>query len=517
MKSITEVFGYADMSTVQSRSLPVTLKGTDVLVKAKTGTGKTLSFLIPIVELLQKKQDPGHVTALIITPIRELAQQTFDELTKLTQFSPNIKTKTLFGGGKIGKDLSSLKKNVPDILVATPGRLRTILEDPQFANLLDNVKILVFDEADNLLNMGFKPAIDFILQYCPGTKARQTLLFSATLPASVIELGKKNLKAQHENMDLVGKEEPTHLHVPQTCVVCPQASFFPEVFHGVRNGMKEFPENFKIIVFSPIARGAQLTAEIARHALPGVQVLEIHSRLSQSERKKSSDAFRTGTKVVMFTSDVSARGLDYPDVTLVIQAGAPSDKEQYIHRLGRTARAGKQGSGFLILADYEKPFLKKLSDLPIEMKPVTTPENLKYLNLDDSIRALNKTSVAQYYAAALGYYRSQPSFYADTKSLVATQNEMACQVLFFGEQPPGIQKRTIGKMGLKGVPGIVIEEDEPMEQRQQRQQKPRANAEAQKKGGPPHGQKEKEKPVQMRGRAQQNKSRRQNQRRASDE
>ncbi|KAK7231850.1 DEAD-box helicase [Aureococcus anophagefferens] len=278
----------------------------------------------------------------------------------------------------------------PDILVATPGRLNDHLENSAgFArDTLGGLECLVFDEADQLLDMGFRPAIEQMLRAIQATRlTRQTLLFSATLPADVKGIAKLSMKdgSDYDFVDTVGDaDEQTHSHVPQCCVVCEGKKLHSAELVARLADACSAPDH-KVIVFFTTARLTQLYSELLV-GLQGAQaggqapdlaflaktrILEIHSRKSQSHRTKvAGRAPRRHRGCCLFTSDVSARGMDYPDVTRVVQFGAPADAAQYVHRLGRTARAGKEGSGCLLLSDFEAYFLedKAIKALPIAMQ-----------------------------------------------------------------------------------------------------------------------------------------------------
>jgi ATP-dependent RNA helicase MSS116 len=478
--------------------------GRDVLAKARTGTGKTLAFLIPVVErLIKLKPVPHAVGALVLSPTRELAMQIYEEGRLLTHFH-KLRSEVVFGGTNIRTDQRNLSGPV-DILVATPGRLTDHLENTNgFAARLEQLAILVLDEADQMLEMGFRPAITKILGFLPEPRdGRQTLLFSATIPKELVQIAPVILGASFEFVDAVASNNvapttmtaaPSHQSgagaraggssagapatlqadnpfataamVTQDYYVTSLTDQMAAVYSLLEQERRMNPKTHKIIVFFTTARQTQLYAELF-NAL-GIRTLEIHSRQSQGARQRASDEFRECSGVTMFSSDVTARGMDYPDVTYVLQVGLPSSTEQYIHRLGRTARAGKQGRGSLVLCDFETGFLRGLSQLPVKNVTASLPKIEPSL-LDALYHGLAKLpyqTKAMAYAAWLGYYNSAKVSWSKPE-LVRQANYFATDCLFL-PSPPELQRKTVGKMGLKGVPGLVLEAA-PQQQQQQRQ------------------------------------------------
>jgi len=317
-RAITEVMGYELMTVVQHQTLRQALTGVDMLAKAKTGTGKTLAFLIPSIEQAAAAKAKGSrsVKVLAISPTRELASQIYEEALVLCQFH-SLTAQVIVGGTNAKKDIAGFKQGPPDILIATPGRLNDHLSSGALGANIKGLTTLVFDEADQLLDMGFRPAIEQILRQLPPKETRQTLLFSATMPADVSGIAKLAMRAADKfvYVDTVGEEENTHEHVPQRVVVTDLHQQAHELLAQVAAARQE--DGHKVVVFFTTARLTQFYAELFN--LLGEPVLEIHSRLSQSRRTKVSDQFREGRNMVLFSSDVSARGLDYPDVSTVIQ------------------------------------------------------------------------------------------------------------------------------------------------------------------------------------------------------
>ncbi|OAE29575.1 hypothetical protein AXG93_702s1290 [Marchantia polymorpha subsp. ruderalis] len=456
IRALHEVMGYEKMTKVQEATFPVILEGRDVLAKAKTGTGKTIAFLLPSIEAIIKANADRKLTGrcpinvLIICPTRELASQAATEAKTLFSYHKKMDAQIVIGGTNMNTEANNLQKNPCQVLVATPGRLLDHMQtSKEILQQLGHLKVLVLDEADRLLDMGFKKDLDRIIKMLPA--ARQTLLFSATVPPEVHQVSQVALKKDHAFIDTVGKDdEETHAKVEQSYVIVPLENQLESIFSLLEKHTQEEPD-YKVLVFCTTARVTGLMAEISTNF--GYNTLEIHSRKSQAFRTRVSDTFRNSTGgVIMFTSDVSARGVDYPDVTLVIQLGCPSGREDYIHRLGRTGRAGKEGQGILVLAPWEKGFLRALKDISIEECTDLKVSNSVKSKVEKALSYTSNDAKEKAYAAWLGYYNS-------AKMLALSKTELVRLANFYSstlglDEPPLLMKKTIGMMGLRGVPGL---------------------------------------------------------------
>ncbi|KAM0072236.1 putative RNA helicase [Helianthus debilis subsp. tardiflorus] len=447
--------GYEKMTIVQEATLPVILKGKDVLAKARTGTGKTVAFLLPSIEVVvnsppvSRDQKWSPIQVLVICPTRELASQAAMEANKLLKYHPSVGVQVVIGGTRIATEQRRLQTNPCQILVATPGRLKDhIMNTSGFATRVKGVKVLVLDEADHLLDMGFRKDIEIII--ADVSKQRQTLLFSATVPPEVRQICHIALKRDHEYINTVeeGSEE-THTQVQQKHMIAPLDTQFSLVYTLLKDHIAN-DADYKVLVFCTTAMVTKLVADLLGQMR--LNVREIHSRKSQSYRTQVSDEFRKSKGLILVTSDVSARGVDYPDVTLVIQIGLPSDKAQYIHRLGRTGRKGKEGEGILLLAPWEEFFLSTLHDLPISKAepPLIDPDTKKKVAKAMSYVDMKIKEMA--YQAWLGYYNSNKTVGRDKSKLVELVNEFSRSMGL--DTPPAMSKLVLGKMGLKNVPGL---------------------------------------------------------------
>ncbi|CAG8569137.1 17757_t:CDS:2, partial [Racocetra fulgida] len=348
-RALREEFKYITMSKVQHAVLSQAPIEGDLFVKAKTGTGKTLAFLIPAIETMHRKSHPKNndgrmVSVMILSPTRELAQQIATEAERLTRFY-DYKVHCLVGGERRDIQIRRLMRHRADIVVGTPGRL-------------------ILDEADQLLDLGFREDIERIIQYYP--KDRQTFLFSATVSPQIRQIAKFALKSDYTFIDTVDPNDVnTNVQVKQTYAIIPYHFHLVAIRKIINDHMKQH-KNGKIIMFLPTRMSTILYADFLRN-VGDVEVFELHSGKSQEQRTRVSNRFRQSRRdAVLVTSDVSARGVDYPGVTLVVQVGAPSSRDQYIHRLGRTGRAGKEGEGILLLAPFEKGFINCIDNLPVK-------------------------------------------------------------------------------------------------------------------------------------------------------
>jgi ATP-dependent RNA helicase MSS116 len=467
-RALKEVLCYETMTNVQALSLPAILEGKDTLAKAKTGTGKTLAFLIPAVEKsLMTAPTTAQIQALpilILSPSRELAQQIAAEATALLSFHARQGVLCFVGGVSIDKDRRAMSNREGGLssvalLVSTPGRLLDHLQNTAgFAQACAHLQFLVLDEADQLLDMGFKPALDAIVGYLPPSRKRQTLCFSATVAPAVRHVANAFLRPGYAFIDTVGEEaEQTHGHVAQQLCSVGMEDLLPALLAVVQQQTAERPH--KVLVFFTTARAAGFSADLC--GAMGMPVLQIHSRMSQAARSRTSEQFRAGSNLVMFSSDVSARGMDYPDVTFVLQVGS-TEKAQYIHRLGRTARAGKGGAGMLLLQDFEeRAMLRELQDLPLQRLEreelrldahrAGAARGVARVQGDPSLR----TSAEQAYRAMLGYYNGKLRALGWSKEELVQRANAYARVIGL-QQVPALEKKTVGLMGLKGVPGLRV-------------------------------------------------------------
>ncbi|KAF2650023.1 DEAD-domain-containing protein [Lophiostoma macrostomum CBS 122681] len=463
--------GFEYMSPVQQKVLTeLPSLSSDCLVQAKTGTGKTAAFLLPAIQNLlsappTSRLPKGKVGILAICPTRELALQIAKECTRITQSLPQqLECHTAFGGTSRALSLKIFLAGNPTILVATPGRLNDILSEAAVREKFSHLKTVVLDEADRMLDAGFAPAIHTILSHLPSktqSPGWQGMCFSATLPPKVSDVVKCVLYPGYTRLSTIDPNEaPTIDRVPQYSIVVPSPrEQFPALLALVEAeyAAAPAPKEFKAIVFGTTANGVALLYDVFKAALPAFTHFELHSRMSQPARTRTTTAFKNVASGILFASDVVGRGMDFPNTGLVVQLGLPSSEEQYIHRVGRTARAGKDGRAVTILFSNEAFFVKTNRALPIKPYPTPVTSDLeKYqAQIDKAFTLVDDEAKAKAYQAFLGYNKTYlKKLQLDAKGLVQLANgyarAMGCAEI------PLIEKKTIGKMGLKGVPGLNI-------------------------------------------------------------
>ncbi|KAK2385071.1 DEA(D/H)-box RNA helicase family protein [Trifolium repens] len=446
--------GYIHMTRVQEISLPVCLEGVDVMVKAKTGTGKTAAFLLPAIETVLKamSSNTSHrappIYVLILCPTRELASQLAAEAKVLLKYHDGIGVQTLVGGIRFKVDQKRLESEPCQMLVATPGRLLDHIENKSGISVrLMGLQMLVLDEADHLLDLGFRKDIEKIVDCLP--RQRQSLLFSATMPKEVRRISQVVLKREHKYVDTVGMGcVETPVEVKQSYLIAPHESHFQIVHHILKDHISQTPD-YKVIVFCITAMVTSLTYHLLRDMK--LNVREIHSRKPQLYRTRISDEFKESKQMILVTSDV---GISYPDVTLVIQVGIPSDREQYIHRLGRTGQEGKEGKGILLIAPWEEYFINEIKDLPLEKSPLPDLDPQAQLKIGQSMAKIDNDIKEAAYHAWLGYYNSIMEIGREKTTVAELANRFSESIGL--ERPPSLFRKTALKMGLKDIPGIRI-------------------------------------------------------------
>ncbi|WP_042229374.1 DEAD/DEAH box helicase [Paenibacillus popilliae] len=357
LQAITEL-GFEEATPIQEIAIPVAMMGRDLIGQAQTGTGKTAAFGIPLISKIDPSEE--RVVALVMTPTRELAIQVAEEIGKLTRFK-GVRSLPIYGGQDIGRQIRALKKH-PQIIIGTPGRLLDHINRKTIR--LNDVQTVVLDEADEMLDMGFMEDITSILSLVP--EERQTMLFSATMPPNIQKLANQFLR-DPEHVSVIPKQVSAPL-IEQAYIEVPERVKFDALSRLLD---MESPE--LAIVFGRTKRRVDELSEALQKR--GYSADGLHGDLSQNQRDNVMRKFRDGSIDVLVATDVAARGLDVSGVTHVINFDLPQDPESYVHRIGRTGRAGKEGSAWSFVTPREIDhlnFIERVTRHRIPRKPIPT-------------------------------------------------------------------------------------------------------------------------------------------------
>ena len=364
LRAVKEL-GFEVMTPIQAKAIPVMLEGKDIIGQAQTGTGKTAAFSIPVLQVANP-EDEG-VQAIILCPTRELAIQAAEEMRKYAKYMSGIKVLPIYGGQDIQKQIRSLKGNV-QIVVGTPGRIMDHMR--RHTLKLDNVKTIVLDEADEMLDMGFREDIDTILEGME--QEHQTALFSATMPKPILEITKK-----------FQKESTVYLHMEAKELTIPLVK---QYYYEVSRKNKEEVVSRLLDYYNPkrtliFCNTKRMVDDLAENLVGrGYFAVGLHGDLSQAQRDRVMAGFRGDQTDILIATDVAARGIDVNDVEAVFNYDVPQDVEYYVHRIGRTGRAGKKGRAFTLVIGreiYKVREIEKICKTKIEVRTVPSAEDVK--------------------------------------------------------------------------------------------------------------------------------------------
>ena len=440
-KNAIAEMGFTSMTEVQARCIPALLAGKDVLGAARTGSGKTLAFLIPAIELLYRmKFKPRNGTGVIIvTPTRELALQILGVAKDLLKFH-NQTFGLVMGGANRKAEAEKLAKGV-SLLIATPGRLLDHLQNTR-GFVFKNLKSLIIDEADRILEVGFEEEMKQIISILP--KDRQTMLFSATQTTKVEDLARVSLKRAPLYINVhQDSNAATNEGLEQGYVVCPSDRRFLLLFTFLKKNLKK-----KIIVFFSSCNSVKFHTELFNYI--DIPVLDLHGKQKQNKRTTTFFEFINAENGILFCTDVAARGLDIPAVDWIIQYDPTDDPREYIHRVGRTARAGGRGKALLFLLPSELGFLRYLKQAKVPLNEYDFPEN-KLTNVQGQMEKLIEKNYYLNKSAKEGY-RSYLQAYAShslKKIFDINALDLAKVARAFGFTAPPNVNITLGVSGKK--------------------------------------------------------------------
>ena len=420
------------------------------------------------------------IRAIIISPTRELAEQIAVEARKLTQ-GTSVVVQTAVGGTGKSMGLSKIHREGCHILVATPGRLNDILSDQQRGVAAPNLDAFVLDEADRLLDDGFAPEIQHIKDLLPAksVKDHQTLMFSATMPSAVNKMVDLLMKPGYRFIKTLQEgDQETHEKVPQKMVQTTGLdNMLPALLELLRREISNQDVNlpFKAIVFfnanAEVILNTLIFRKLSGFGNRQCPVIEMHSRLSQQQRTHASDSFRRAKSAILFSSDVTSRGMDFPNVTHIVQIGLPRQKESYIHRIGRTARGDKTGEGWIFVSSIEQGAAR----FRLPRSPISQDTSLEAAGIDleqdtkmpDStatgLAEIRKAAQSVGYEAKLMAYKASLGVFQSVRqkdSLIRALNEVATHVWAM-EEAPAIPRFLAAKLGFLKVPGLNIDTSPP--------------------------------------------------------
>lgn len=364
LKQAIDALGFKEMTPIQQKVLKFTLAGHDAIGRAQTGTGKTAAFLISVINDLlnnpiQGQRYRGEPRALVLAPTRELALQIESDAKDLTKFT-DLNVVTLLGGVDFDKQKSQLHKNFVDIIVATPGRLIDFVEQKEV--WLDQIEFLVIDEADRLLDMGFIPSVKRIVRYSPRKEQRQTLMFSATFSYDVLNLAQQWL---FEPVTVeIEPEKKTNADVEQRVYMVAKTDKYKLLEEILRDEPIE-----KVMIFAN--RRDQVRKLYDHLKRDGYKVVMLSGEIAQDKRLKMLDQFKNGKHNIMIATDVAGRGIHVDGVSHVVNFTLPEQSDDYVHRIGRTGRAGTRGVSISFLSEDDAFYLPEIEKAIGQKLPLT--------------------------------------------------------------------------------------------------------------------------------------------------
>lgn len=379
IKKAIDEMGFETATLIQSEAIPMIKTGVDVIGRSQTGTGKTIAFGIPALEVIDTAKDKLGLQVLILCPTRELAQQASDEIKKLSKYMHGIRAVEIYGGVPMDRQIVRLKK--ANIVIGTPGR---IMDHMRRRTLKVNMlKMIVLDEADEMLNMGFKEDVETILTDTPET--RQTILFSATMPPAIMSLTKQF--QTEPNIIQVNSKQVTLENIEQSFIEVPIGKKLVAL-----NILISYNKPKLIIIFCNTKKMVDEVTEFLCNN--GFFAEGLHGDMKQSNRSKVMESFKHGKTSILVATDVAARGIDVNDVDYVINYDIPQNNEYYVHRIGRTGRAGKTGKAITICSGRRQVFTMKdiARAVKSDIKQIALPSgnDLQEKSLEDNINSIKK-------------------------------------------------------------------------------------------------------------------------------
>ena len=366
LQKAIDALGFIEATPIQAQAIPIIKTGVDFIGRSQTGTGKTIAFGIPAIERIDTKHDRAKVQVLVLCPTRELAQQACDELMKLSKFKPGINAVDVYGGAPMDRQIFKLKR--ANIVIGTPGRVMDHLRRKTLK--LNDLQMVILDEADEMLSMGFKEDIETILEDAPAE--RQTILFSATMPPSILSITRNFQNSPH--LVEIDKKSVTLTNITQQFVEVPMG----RKMEALNLLLRFYQPTLGMIFCNTKKMVDDITEFLVKNDF---QAEGLHGDMKQSQRTKVLNAFKTGRTSILVATDVAARGIDVNNIDYVINYDIPQSTEYYVHRIGRTGRAGKLGNAITICSGRRQSFnMRDISrEVKVDIKQITIP-SVKSIN-----------------------------------------------------------------------------------------------------------------------------------------
>ena len=363
IKRALDDMGFESLTEIQQKTIPLILAGKDVIGKSQTGSGKTIAFGVPAVSAVDKELNKKFTQVLVLVPTRELAVQACSEIRKLMKYTHDIKTVAIYGGQMLSKQVPLMRQG-SQIVVGTPGRVMDHISRKTLK--LQNLKMIVLDEADEMLNMGFREDIETILKSTP--QDRQTVLFSATMPKEILDI--VNNYQNSPQLVEIAKRQATVETIKQYSVECPKGTKADALCHIIKN------EDISLgIVFCNTKKMVDVLVPVLEQK--GISARGLHGDMRQRDRDKVMKEFRKGGVQLLVATDVAARGIDVNDVDAVFNYDIPTQTEYYVHRIGRTGRAGKGGQSYTFITDKRQ--LMQMGNIIRGVKAEISPYEIEEL------------------------------------------------------------------------------------------------------------------------------------------
>ena len=402
IKRALDDMGFEKLTEIQQKSIPLILEGRDVIGKSQTGSGKTIAFGVPAVEIIDKEISKKYTQVLVLVPTRELAVQACSEIRKLMKYTHDIKTVAIYGGQLLSKQIPLMRQGC-QIVVGTPGRVMDHINRKTLK--LQDLKMVVLDEADEMLNMGFREDIETILKAVP--EQRQTVLFSATMPKEILDI--VNNYQNSPQLVEVAKKQVTVETINQYAVECPKGTKADALCYIMEK------ENInRGIVFCNTKK--MVDALVPMLEQKGIFSRGLHGDMRQRDRDRVMKEFRSGGVQLLVATDVAARGIDVNDVDAVFNYDIPTQTEYYVHRIGRTGRAGKGGASYTFITDRRQ--LMQMGDIVRSVKAEINPYEIEELEKSKPVN--NKEKSATKHSKSAKSDKNKPAK-ADKKKVFKTE------------------------------------------------------------------------------------------------